>query len=1028
MNQLFLDFETRSELDPYEVGLDNYARHASTQVLMLGWAFDDRKVQLWQPHLNKSMPQELHDGLMNSAVTKVAWNAAFERKIFEHVLYWVIPYEQWLDPKVWAHHLSIPVISLGETGTVFGLTEDEAKIKDGKRLIQKFSMPHFKKPKKGEEFEFVSQLPEFWDWTTDPEDWEKFGEYCKQDVVAERAILRLMKDMPLPEIEQRGWVLDQKINDRGIPINRDFITKGLALAIREKTELTKALKEKTGLENPNSTKQILAWAQNQGYPFGSVRKEFVTQAMERMTPLGQEVMKLRQKASKNSYKKLEAMGNFLGADDRLRHQFLFLGASRTGRWAGTGAQVQNLVRPAKEVAKQYDKAISLILTESYQELKDTFGSVITAVTSCIRAAIQAPAGQKLVVCDLSAIENRVLGWVSNCDAILEVFRKGLDPYVSFAVKMYNESYEVLIKDKDKRQIAKPAVLGAGYGLGPGVKKNVSDDGVISYEEILKEDKYGNIVKTGLLGYAENMGIKLTPEQAYLAWQVFRNAYPEVPKYWKMLERAAVQVLTAKKAIRVRVGCTIFDRKKRKNGQFIMRIQLPSGRFLHYINARVERREFEGKDGPYERDSIIYDGIGHGVGMIDEGWGPVYTYGGKLCLAGHTRVLTSRGIVPLKDIKTSDALWDGNKWVAHDGVIFKGRKDTVEWNGLQATPNHQILAGNEWFELAKMRGPIGLASRLTGLVSALRLLFSLRRANKEERDFAVTAESCLTFRHEEFGEGMSNHARLAGAEPGGGVALPEKDITSFPIQPIDNGCSISEPELFIDVAIPLPQLIKTMGDAGLRFIPCGETTPESGSDTSLRYRIGMSQIWTWIESTIMEITSQETYSSLLERKIQIIGALLSILIFKIGESPILNLSPNLLPDGAKTPFTIISEEVEHRNGALRDTGVQEVFDIINAGPDRRFTVITDDGPLVVHNCENIVQAISRDILLNGMLLADEGSGDIVAHVHDEILVLSEDDPFSFDLGQLQKCMSTTPTWAPGLPLAAEGYESRIYRKG
>jgi DNA polymerase len=289
-----------------------------------------------------------------------------------------------------------------------------------------------------------------------------------------------------------------------------------------------------------------------------------------------------------------------------------------------------------------------------------FPSIIGMVTSCLRSVIQAPAGKKLVVCDLSAIENRVLGWLADCDAILKVFREGRDPYLDFAARMYNIPYEKLYADykgkngeaaqlaaKEMRQIAKPAVLGDGYGLGPGAVRlcsvceqkidrktrrcSVHPNATFTYKAKTEVDGQGNTVLTGLMGYAKNMGVKMTPEQAYIAWETFRDSYPEVVELWDRYQRAAVKVLKTGQPIRA--GKCIFQRRTRKDGTFILRIVLPSGRGLHYLNARVEteiaQRQSDGED--YERDKLMYDGVGHGVGQIGKGpkWGSVYTYGGKI---------------------------------------------------------------------------------------------------------------------------------------------------------------------------------------------------------------------------------------------------------------------------------------------------------------------------------------------------------------------------------------------------------------
>ena len=673
MTKLFLDFETASVLDIKLVGLDNYAKHPSTRPLMLAWAFDDDAPVLWFPH-EGPIPSEIQEAI-ESDVTLAAWNTSFERYIFQYCLHTVIPTLRWLDPMVWARHLSLPG-HLADAGAAIGLPPDLAKISDGKRLIKKFSMPYHKG---GKETLFGISEPQFHNWQDEPRDWALFGEYCKQDVVAERAILKLVSNIPLPESEQRAWILDQKINDRGIPINRKFVQNALALSLESKKRLGAKLKELTGVANPNSRDQFLKWAQTQQYPHMSLGKAFVKTALapdSGITALCRQALLLRQETAKISYMKFENLLSLLSDDDRLRHAFSFMGASRTGRWSGKGGsekgksfQPQNLPRPDKEIEKHYDRALELIELGNYElaesEIKTWFDpqpefpSIIGMTTSCIRSAIQAPAEKKLVVCDLSAIENRKLGWLANCDAILKVFRDGRDPYIDFGTKMYRIAYELLMKaykskDKDaaeKRQTAKPAVLGAGYGLGPGAirycsvckkevryRKNPHDrhcsqhpNAVFIYEAKTEDDGQGNIVLTGLMGYAKNMGVKLTAEQSYLAWETFRDSYPEVVDLWDSYQKAAVKVLKTGQA--VKAGRCIFQRRARKDGTFILRIILPSGRGLHYLNARVEteiaHRQSDGEE--YERDKLMYDGIGHGVGQIGKGnkWGSVYTYGGKI---------------------------------------------------------------------------------------------------------------------------------------------------------------------------------------------------------------------------------------------------------------------------------------------------------------------------------------------------------------------------------------------------------------
>lgn len=632
MTILHTDFETRSLVDLTVCGLDNYARHPSTRPILLSWAFDDDEVSLWQPHLEPELPKEVKKALA-SDVTISAWNAQFERNIFCRCLGFWVDYSRWLDPMIWARHLSLPG-SLEDCGTALGLAQDEGKI-DNKEKIKikgrektvdvlkhKFCEPF---ALGGKETLFGITQPEFHDWNTHPEDWKKFCGYCIRDTQVERTLLKMMAKLPLPEIEQKGWELDQKINERGIPTNMQFVENAIKLAQQSKNELSLLLKEKTQLENPNSRTQLLPWITAQGYPHLSLGKVFVTDAVDDLTcplsGLGREVLKLRQQAAKTSDSKFDKIKNIVSADGKLRNQFAYMGASRTGRWASYGVQVQNLSKPTKSIKKNYKRAFELVMAGDYDAAKKEFPSIIDLVIAIVRSSFQAPLGTLIGVSDLNAIENRVIGWVANCDLTLRVFKENRCPYLDFGSELFSVDYHVLKaaydqKDEDadeKRTASKPAVLGAGFGLGGGE---------------LTKDKYGNTIRGGLWGYAKNMGVDISKDLAHKAVKVFRAKRPKIVQLWKDLEKACLEVIA--RGGKKQVGPVLIDRKKREDGIIVLRIILPSGRGLHYFNAKIESRELIGKDGdPYEKPAIVYDGIGHGVGKKQDGWGEVYTYGGKL---------------------------------------------------------------------------------------------------------------------------------------------------------------------------------------------------------------------------------------------------------------------------------------------------------------------------------------------------------------------------------------------------------------
>lgn len=214
--------------------------------------------------------------------------------------------------------------------------------------------------------------------------------------------------------------------------------------------------------------------------------------------------------------------------------------------------------------------------------------------------------QRLDVADLNAIETRVAAWVAQCHPLLDVFRprpgkpNGNDPYVEFvATKMMGISYERLEADlksldkmvkkaaKDARGKGKVGVLSCVYRTGGGG---------------WGKNKYDDDIKTGLWGQAEGYGVQITLEQAHQIVRVFRESYLEVPQCWFAIENAYTDVLKGTRTKREigPDGCIKFDKIPFLDfpNQWILRIQLPSGRFLHYLDARIEeqKKPWKSEDG------------------------------------------------------------------------------------------------------------------------------------------------------------------------------------------------------------------------------------------------------------------------------------------------------------------------------------------------------------------------------------------------------------------------------------------------
>lgn len=697
-----LDFETYSECDLPKAGASRYARHPSTEVLMLAYGWSTGEIKQWVPAIGEPMPDDLKAALTDPSVTLAAWNAPFEMAIFEHTLDMKIPVERWLDVMALSYSLSLPG-KLEKCGEVVRLGEDQKKMARGKLLVRKFCQP--RKPSKHKPHTRC-------DITTDPEDWQEFLDYNVRDVEAERAIYRRLKKFQMPDHEWKLWHLDQKINNAGIPINLKAVRAAVRLAAATTEKDLEEMQKLTGLGNPNSNKQILPWLREHGYNFLDLKKGHIERAAnaaeERIeavkaslpvfpTPVQEyirrtvlepdellfRVLHLRLRVSKAGVKKLAALLMATDDDGNLRGCHQFAGAGRTWRWSGRRFQPQNLPKPSKGMEKFVlglapDTDENGNKLSSLEQAKIGFGilcrdienlsieefwakyehpekpgvNTMEALTAAIRPMVQSGADHLLVDADLSAIENVVLGWLARDDKILRVFRQGLDPYIDFATDMFGMTYdqieaEVEAGNKSKRTTAKPGVLGCGYMLGAGEQRENRDT--------------GEIEATGLLGYAWGMYVPLTPEMAKLSVDTFRAKFLDVVQFWADMDEAVRECIKTRKP--QQVGYLKIDFKKP-----FLRIRLPSGRYLHYMRPKIERRKMPWKDRDGRdvyRPSITYEN------MENNQWRRVTTHPGKL--AENVTQAVARDILA-HGMTLADALGMDIRLHVHDQAVAVSAED------------------------------------------------------------------------------------------------------------------------------------------------------------------------------------------------------------------------------------------------------------------------------------------------------------------------------------------------------------------
>jgi DNA polymerase len=602
MRKLWLDFETRSFVDLPDYGLDRYSKDETTEVLMLAWAFDDDEPKLWLPILGEPMPAELHAGLIDPTVMKMAWNYNFEKDIFHYRLGYVIPQQEWFDPSVLCAYMSLP-IGLDRAANALDI---DIELKKTVILGKKKPTKIFSEPSKRNKT-FLKKNPgakEFYfrDWNSDPEQWEVFKEYCLQDVRAERAVwyAAVAMNCPITEGETQAWLLDQRMNEQGVWIDKVFVQNSKAYALGEIKEINETMQTLTGLAYTKSGKRLSRldeWLQSKGYKFDSLDKAHIAEALKvglvhwKMDPVAYQVLQVKEKLGGSAYTKLQTIEDRIGADGRLRDQFVYHGA-HTGRWSGRGVQLQNLFKPSKDVSTLRERIVNAIrnntldvggLVAEYNAEVLAFNATNTdpkkerkpiksmtlmaAVAGTIRASFSATPGFKLSVSDLAQIESRVLAALAGCQTMINAYAKGLDLYKDIMSFLLNKPYADITSAE--RANGKVIILGCGFGMG--------------WEKFIE--------------YAATFGVTLDKKTAKTYVNAFREKYSEIPAYWKELNAAVIKATKGGVAIYVR-GVVVDGRNPK-----MLKIKLPSGRALHYLNPRVEMSE---TDWGAMQENVLFD--------------------------------------------------------------------------------------------------------------------------------------------------------------------------------------------------------------------------------------------------------------------------------------------------------------------------------------------------------------------------------------------------------------------------------------
>ena len=453
MRTLSLDLETFSDVDLSKCGVYKYAESAAFEILLFGFSVDGGDVQVIDLCQGEKIPADILAALSDDSVTKWAFNAMFERVCLSNYLgEWLEP-EFWKWSMVWSATLGLP-LSLENVGAVLGL--EKQKLSEGKDLIRYFCVPC--KPTKANGGR-TRNLPGH-----DREKWERFKAYNLRDVEAEMQIQQRLSRFPVPDFVWEEYWQDQEINDRGIGVDMEMVRNAIAVDGRSKAELSAAMKELTGLENPNSVQQMKQWLSGNGVETDSLDKKAVAELMKDAPECLRKVLALRQQLAKSSVKKYQAMENAVCADSRAHGMFQFYGANRTGRFSGRIIQLQNLPQNHMPDLAQ---ARGLVKAGDFDALAMLYEDIPDTLSQLIRTAFVPQDGRKFIVADFSAIEARVLAWIAGERWRLKVFEGGGDIYCASASQMFHVPVEKHGVNGHLRQKGKIAELALGYGGSVG---------------------------------------------------------------------------------------------------------------------------------------------------------------------------------------------------------------------------------------------------------------------------------------------------------------------------------------------------------------------------------------------------------------------------------------------------------------------------------------------------------------------------------------------------------------------------------
>lgn len=952
MKTLSIDVETFSSVPIAGSGVYPYAEASDFEVLLFSYSVDGGPVLTVDLARGETIPTDVEAALSDPRVTKWAFNANFERVCLSHHL------GSWLDPKgwkctmVWAATLGLP---LSLDGVAKALKIEQQKLSTGKALIRRFCAPV--KPSKANGMKERNRAED------DPQRWSEFVEYNVRDVEVELGIQSRLSKFPVPETVWEEYWLDQRINDRGILVDLDLVDQAIKTDEDHRSVVLADAKALTGLDNPNSVTQLLGWLRDQGCLVPSLAKADVSVALETAEGAVAEALQLRQELARSSVKKYQAMDKVAGTDRRARGLFQFMGANRTGRWAGRLIQLQNLPR---NYLTDLDVARQLVRDGEGEMLGVLYDSLPDTLSQLIRTTFIPKPGCRLIVADYSAIEARVIAWLAGEQWRLDLFKDGGDIYCQSASLMFKVPVEKHGANSELRQKGKISEL-ACIAEGQLV---LTDQGLLPIEEITTAHRvwdgegwvrHEGLIYRGVKNVIEYQGLVATPD--HLVWV---DGEPRPIPFGDAAASGAHLVQTGDGGIPVRLGGDHLGGKTLdRNLEPLLRADE-----VHGMRLQAVADPQQPNPRSVERVSDLF-----ATQTSPSVAGPA-TDSRKATLRKPKRyelreLWRSRHRVPVRLSDRSGTLDDGSLPRTESKNGNRPNQQRRPLREGEPSVSHTFRERQQ----QEGRGPIEVGSALLALRSKRRnsktVLGNVAAGNNRRRLVSSdrAPEKLAYYR----GAARVYDLRNAGRHH-------RFTVSDRLVHNCGYGGSVGA--------------LKAMGalEQGLE-----EAELQPLVDAWRAANPHIVRLWWAVDEAVKTALREGMVTSVGPLRFAVDAGMLFI----------------QLPSGRHLAY------VKPRMGTNKFGGESVTY--LGVGSTRQWERLESYGPKFV---ENIVQAISRDILAEAMARLEASGHQIVMHVHDEVVV--EAPPF-VTVEEVCGLMSVTPAWAEGLPLAADGFEATYYKK-